>query len=92
MPPKIYFKGGCLEVALRELKGKQRAFIVTGARAGDGCWEGCPVSDSILRPTRAYADTRAYANLHLHSHLHWNMMPKTWPTHLPAPCRRQAAV
>lgn len=31
VPPKIYFKGGCLEVALRELKGKQRAFIVTGA-------------------------------------------------------------
>ena len=30
VPPKIYFKGGCLEVALRELKGKQRAFIVTG--------------------------------------------------------------
>ncbi|KAI7843832.1 hypothetical protein COHA_002730 [Chlorella ohadii] len=29
VPPKIYFKGGCLEVALRELKGKQRAFIVT---------------------------------------------------------------
>lgn len=29
MPPKVYFKGGCLEVALRDLKGKQRAFIVT---------------------------------------------------------------
>lgn len=29
VPPKIYFKGGCLEVALRELKGKHRAFIVT---------------------------------------------------------------
>lgn len=29
VPPKIYFKGGSMEVALRELKGKQRAFIVT---------------------------------------------------------------
>ena len=29
MPPKIYFKNGCLPVALRELKGKQKAFIVT---------------------------------------------------------------
>ncbi len=29
LPPKIYFKGGCLEVALRELSGKKRAFIVT---------------------------------------------------------------
>jgi acetaldehyde dehydrogenase/alcohol dehydrogenase len=25
----VYFKGGCLEPALMELKGKQRAFIVT---------------------------------------------------------------
>lgn len=29
VPPKIYFKGGALELGLRELKGKQRAFIVT---------------------------------------------------------------
>ncbi|PSC68567.1 bifunctional acetaldehyde-alcohol dehydrogenase [Micractinium conductrix] len=29
VPPKIYFKGGCMEVALAELKGKQRAFVVT---------------------------------------------------------------
>ncbi|KAI8477186.1 MAG: acetaldehyde dehydrogenase [Monoraphidium minutum] len=29
LPPKVYFKPGCLEVALRDLKGKQRAFIVT---------------------------------------------------------------
>ncbi len=27
--PQIYFKGGCLELALRDLKGKKRAFIVT---------------------------------------------------------------
>lgn len=27
--PQVYFKPGCLEVALRDLKGKQRAFIVT---------------------------------------------------------------
>ena len=26
---QIYFKGGCLEVALTELRGKKRAFIVT---------------------------------------------------------------
>ncbi len=29
VPPKIYFKYGCLPVALRDLVGKQRAFIVT---------------------------------------------------------------
>ncbi|MEY3297314.1 MAG: Aldehyde-alcohol dehydrogenase [Cyanobacteriota bacterium] len=29
VPPKVYFKYGCLPVALRELAGKQRAFIVT---------------------------------------------------------------
>ncbi len=29
IPPKIYFKYGCLPVALRELAGKERAFIVT---------------------------------------------------------------
>ncbi|MEW6493410.1 MAG: bifunctional acetaldehyde-CoA/alcohol dehydrogenase [Cyanobacteriota bacterium] len=29
IPPKIYFKYGCLPIALRELAGKQRAFIVT---------------------------------------------------------------
>lgn len=29
IPPKVYFKYGCLPVALRELAGKQRAVIVT---------------------------------------------------------------
>lgn len=29
VPPKVYFKSGCLPVALRELAGKKRAFIVT---------------------------------------------------------------
>ncbi|MDR0572061.1 MAG: bifunctional acetaldehyde-CoA/alcohol dehydrogenase [Rickettsiales bacterium] len=29
VPPKIYFKKGCTELALRELKGKKKAFIVT---------------------------------------------------------------
>jgi len=29
VPPKIYFKRGCLPVALRELAGKKRAFLVT---------------------------------------------------------------
>ena len=29
IPPKVYFKYGCLPVALSELKGKKRAFIVT---------------------------------------------------------------
>ncbi|MFS8823366.1 bifunctional acetaldehyde-CoA/alcohol dehydrogenase, partial [Synechococcus sp. W60.2] len=29
VPPKIYFKPGCLPVALRELAGKKRAFLVT---------------------------------------------------------------
>ncbi len=29
VPPKVYFKNGCLPVALQELKGKKRCFIVT---------------------------------------------------------------
>ena len=29
VPPKIYFKPGCLSFALEELKGKKKAFIVT---------------------------------------------------------------
>lgn len=29
IPPKVYFKYGCLPVALQELKGKKRCFIVT---------------------------------------------------------------
>ncbi|QSF49798.1 bifunctional acetaldehyde-CoA/alcohol dehydrogenase [Thermosynechococcus sp. TA-1] len=29
VPPKIYFKPGCLPIALRELEGKKRAFLVT---------------------------------------------------------------
>lgn len=29
IPPKIYFKSGCLPVALRELATKERAFIIT---------------------------------------------------------------
>lgn len=29
VPPKIYFKPGCLSLALSELKGKKRAFLVT---------------------------------------------------------------
>lgn len=29
MPPKVYFKRGATDLALRELKGKKRAFIVT---------------------------------------------------------------
>jgi acetaldehyde dehydrogenase / alcohol dehydrogenase len=29
VPPKVYFKSGCLPVALRELAGKRRALIIT---------------------------------------------------------------
>lgn len=29
VPPKVYFKPGCLATALQELKGKKKAFIVT---------------------------------------------------------------
>ncbi len=29
VPPKIYFKAGCLPTALKDLKGRQRAFIIT---------------------------------------------------------------
>src|SRR5919202_278049 len=37
VPPKVYFKYGCLPVALRELAGKQRAFIVTDKPLFDLC-------------------------------------------------------
>ena len=30
VPSKVYYRGGCLEPALGDLKGKERAFIVTG--------------------------------------------------------------
>ncbi len=29
VPPKVYFKYGCLPIALQELKGKRRCFIIT---------------------------------------------------------------
>lgn len=29
VPPKVYFKPGCLNLALRELEGKKKAFIIT---------------------------------------------------------------
>lgn len=29
VPPKVYFKYGCMPVALRELAGRQRAFVIT---------------------------------------------------------------
>ena len=29
VPPKVYFKAGCLPVALKDLTGKKRAFIIT---------------------------------------------------------------
>lgn len=29
IPPKVYFRYGCLPVALRELAGRQRAFVIT---------------------------------------------------------------
>ncbi len=29
VPPKVYFKSGCLPVALRELRGKKRALLIT---------------------------------------------------------------
>jgi len=29
IPPKVYFKYGCLPVAIQDLKGKQKAFIIT---------------------------------------------------------------
>ncbi len=29
IPPKVYFKSGCLPMALQDLAGKQRAFIIT---------------------------------------------------------------
>ncbi len=29
VPPKVYFKPGCLSLALKELKGRKKAFIVT---------------------------------------------------------------
>ncbi|GFH08509.1 aldehyde-alcohol dehydrogenase, partial [Haematococcus lacustris] len=35
VPPKVYFKGGSLEVALAELNGLRRAFIVTDKKLFD---------------------------------------------------------
>ncbi|BAY23800.1 aldehyde-alcohol dehydrogenase [Calothrix sp. NIES-2100] len=35
VPPKVYFKYGCLPVALRDLVGKERAFIVTDKQLFD---------------------------------------------------------
>lgn len=29
IPPKVYFKYGCMQTAIQELQGKQRAFIIT---------------------------------------------------------------
>lgn len=29
IPPKVYFKYGCMQTAIQELRGKQRAFIIT---------------------------------------------------------------
>ncbi|NRA47486.1 MAG: iron-containing alcohol dehydrogenase, partial [Oligoflexales bacterium] len=29
VPPKVYFKAGCLPVALKDLSGKKRAFVIT---------------------------------------------------------------
>lgn len=29
VPPKVYFKGGCLSLALQDLRGRKRAFVVT---------------------------------------------------------------
>jgi acetaldehyde dehydrogenase/alcohol dehydrogenase len=44
LPPKIYFKGGSLELGLREMKGKKRAFIVTDKPLFD-----IGVCDSVTR-------------------------------------------
>lgn len=33
VPPKIYHKAGCLEEALSDLRGKERAVVITGQRS-----------------------------------------------------------
>lgn len=41
VPPKVYFKSGSLQVALDDLKGKKRAFIVTDRFLNNnGCLDG----------------------------------------------------
>lgn len=60
VPPKIYFKPGCLSLALAELKGKKRAFLVT-----DKTMEAIGHVDRIINllegmgiQTRVYSDVR----------------------------------
>jgi len=45
LPPKVYFKYGCLPVALQELAGKKRAFIVT-----DSFLFGSGMIDKVTKP------------------------------------------
>ena len=52
VPPKIYFKAGCLETALGDLKGKERAIVITGGwcceRAAAVMGECCTVRGGSL--------------------------------------------
>ena len=52
VPPKVYFKGGCLETALGDLKGKERAFIVTG---GWACHDLCSQPLDLQLHSRLFA-------------------------------------
>ncbi|MFA6775254.1 MAG: bifunctional acetaldehyde-CoA/alcohol dehydrogenase [Sphaerochaetaceae bacterium] len=45
LPPKVYFKYGCLPVALKELNGKKKAFIVT-----DSFLFGSGMIDKVTKP------------------------------------------
>lgn len=60
VPPKIYFKQGALETALRELQGKRRAFIVTDKPLYDigACASTCKTLDSVGVAHQIFFDVR----------------------------------
>nr|VUW49426.1 aldehyde/alcohol dehydrogenase 1 [Polytomella sp. Pringsheim 198.80] len=61
VPPKVYFKSGCLEPALMDLKGKRRAFIITDKPLFDLKYAEriCGILDSI----------------NVHSHVFYHVTP-----------------
>lgn len=66
VPPKVYFKYGCLPVALRELAGKQRAFIVTDKPLYD-----LGMTKGLRRPWKTSASSTTFSTM-------WNrILP--WP-------------
>ncbi len=65
VPPTIYFKYGCLPLALRELKGKKRALIVTDKPLCDLGWvkEVTDVLEEIDIEHDIFSDVRSEPKL-----------------------------